>query len=137
VAGAVGAGPRTRLGLFLVLGISLVYSGISLATTLLMAMSVRGGELRSLRLAGATRVQVLGVVVGEALVAVGVGAGLGVGVSAVNLGGLAGALGVLGAPVRVGVPWGVVGACVGACAGVGVVAAGVGGVLAMRSRARG
>lgn len=130
-------GARTRLGLFLVLGISLVYSGISLATTLLMAMSVRGGELRSLRLAGATRGQVLGVVVGEALVAVGVGAGLGVGVSAVNLGGLAGALGVLGTPVRVGVPWGVVGACVGACAGVGVVAAGVGGVVAMRSRVRG
>ncbi|WP_324604910.1 FtsX-like permease family protein [Streptomyces xylophagus] len=64
-------GDRTRLGLFVVLGISLIYGGISLATTLLMAMSARGVELRSLRLAGATRVQVLGVVVGEAIVAVG------------------------------------------------------------------
>lgn len=123
-------GDRTRLGLFVVLGISLIYGGISLATTLLMAMSARGGELRSLELAGATRVQVLGVVAGEALVAMGVGAGLGVGVSAVNLAGLAGALGVLGAPVGVGVPWGVVGACVGVCGVVGVVAAGVGGVVA-------
>lgn len=130
-------GARTRLGLFVVLGISLVYAGVSLAAVLLMAMSARGGELRSLELAGATRVQVLGVVVGEALVGVGVGAGLGVGVSAVNLGGLAGALGVLGAPVGVGVPWGVVAGCVGGCAGVGVVAAGVGGVVAMRGRGQG
>ncbi|MET7484091.1 FtsX-like permease family protein [Streptomyces sp. NPDC005538] len=129
-----GSGAQTRLGLFVVLGISLVYAGISLASTLLMAMSARGGELRSLGLAGATRLQVLGVVVGEALVSVGVGAGLGVGVSAVNLAGSAGALEVLGAPVGVGVPWGVVGVCVGACAGIGVVAAGVGGVVSMSTR---
>ncbi|BBC35538.1 hypothetical protein SGFS_068320 [Streptomyces graminofaciens] len=124
-----GAGTQTRLGLFLVLGIALLYAGISLAGTLLMATSARGAELRVLRLTGATRRQVLGVVVGEALVGVAVGAVLGLAVTAVNLVGLGGALGLLSAPVPwgSGVPWGVVGACVGAC---GVVAAGVvGGVV--------
>ncbi|MFI6408742.1 FtsX-like permease family protein [Streptomyces sp. NPDC050548] len=133
-AGIWSGGARTRLGLFMVLGISLIYAGISLATTLLMATSARSAELRTLRLTGATRGQVLGVVAGEALVAVGVGAGLGAVVSALELGGLAGALGVLRAPVGVAVPWGVIGVCVGACAVIGVVSAGVGGVFAGRGR---
>lgn len=42
--------PQTRLGMILVLGIALVYTVIGLANTLLMATSVRGGELASLRL---------------------------------------------------------------------------------------
>ncbi|WP_374195688.1 FtsX-like permease family protein, partial [Streptomyces sp. MBT53] len=54
-AGIWSGGARTRLGLFMVLGISLIYAGISLATTLLMATSARGAELRTLRLTGATR----------------------------------------------------------------------------------
>ncbi|MCL6737851.1 ABC transporter permease [Streptomyces neyagawaensis] len=97
-------GAQTRLGLFVVLGIALLYAGIALAGTLLMATSARGAELRSLRLAGATRGQVRVVVAGEALVAMAVGAVLGAAVSAVNLAGLAGALGLLGAPV--GIWWG-------------------------------
>lgn len=63
------------------------------------------------------------VVVGEALVAIAVGVLLGVAVTAVNLAGVAGALGVLSAPVGVAVPWEVLGACVGACVGVGGVVA--------------
>jgi putative ABC transport system permease protein len=94
-------GAQTRLGLFVVLGIALLYAGIALAGTLLMATSARGAELRSLRLAGATRGQVRVVVAGEALVAMAVGAVLGAAVSAVNLAGLAGALGLLGAPVGI------------------------------------
>ncbi|MFF7393150.1 FtsX-like permease family protein [Streptomyces scabiei] len=118
-----GTKAHTRLGFAVVLGIALVYAGISLAGTLLMATSARGAELRSLRLAGATRGQVRAVVVGEALAAIAVGALLGVAVTAVNLAGVAGALGVLSAPVGVTVPWEVLGACVGACVGVGGVVA--------------
>lgn len=118
-------GAQTRLGLFVVLGIALVYAGISLAGTLLMATSARGAELRSLRLAGATRRQVLGVVVGEALVGVVVGVVLGADVTVVHLAGVMGALGVLSAPVGVAVPWGVVGGCVAACGVVAVVVSGV------------
>ncbi|WNZ09540.1 ABC transporter permease [Streptomyces sp. 11x1] len=118
-----GTKAHTRLGFAVVLGIALVYAGISLAGTLLMATSARGAELRSLRLAGATRGQVRVVVVGEALAAIAVGVLLGVAVTAVNLAGVAGALGVLSAPVGVAVPWEVLGACVGACVGVGGVVA--------------
>ncbi|QYX78346.1 ABC transporter permease [Streptomyces akebiae] len=121
-----GTKAHTRLGFLVVLGIALVYAGISLAGTLLMATSARGTELRSLRLAGATRGQVRVVVVGEALVAVVVGVLLGAAVTVVNLAGVAGALGMLSAPVGVAVPWEVLGACVGACVGVGGMVAVVG-----------
>ncbi|WP_328506416.1 ABC transporter permease [Streptomyces sp. NBC_00391] len=117
-----GTRAHTRLGFLVVLGIALVYAGIALAGTLLMATSARGAELRSLRLAGATRGQVRVVVVGEALVAVLVGVVLGVAVTAVNLAGVVGALGMVSAPVGVAVPWEVAGACVGVCGVVAVVA---------------
>jgi len=114
---------QTRLGLLMVLGISLLYTAISLASTLLMAGSVRGPELRSLRLAGATRRQVRLVLAGEALAAVAAGALIGLAVTAVNLAGLAAGLASLSVPAGVAVPWGEVGICVGVCA---VVAAGAG-----------
>ncbi|MGW0468825.1 FtsX-like permease family protein [Streptomyces sp. NPDC003027] len=121
--------PQTRLGLLLVLGIALVYTVIALANTLLMATSVRGGELASLRLAGATRAQVLRVVTGEAGVAVAIGAALGLAVTAVNLAGLGAGLVALSAPVAVTVPWGAVGAAAGVC---GAVAAGAAALPAWR-----
>ncbi|MCX5559573.1 ABC transporter permease [Streptomyces sp. NBC_00038] len=128
--------PQTRLGLLVVLGIALVYTGISLAGTLLMATSARGAELRSLRLAGATHGQVLRVVAGETVVGVGVGALLGGAVAGVNLAGLAVALGRLSAPVGVGVPWGVVAGCVGVCLVIGVGASGAGAMTLQSVRLR-
>ncbi|QGZ52959.1 FtsX-like permease family protein [Streptomyces sp. QHH-9511] len=115
--------PQTRLGLLLVLGIALVYTVIALANTLLMATSVRGGELASLRLAGATRAQVLRVVTGEAALAVTIGALLGLAVTAVVLASLGTGLAALSAPVALSVPWGTVGAAAGACAVVATAAA--------------
>ncbi|MEW2396313.1 FtsX-like permease family protein [Streptomyces sp. NPDC046862] len=129
-----GTGAQTRLGFLVVLGIALVYAGIALAGTLLMATSARDTELRALRLAGATRGQVLGAVVGEALLAVAVGVVLGLAVTAVNLAGLGSALGRLSAPVTVDVPWGVVGGCAGACAVIAGVTAGV--ATAVRTRVK-
>ncbi|MEV0226659.1 FtsX-like permease family protein [Streptomyces sp. NPDC050704] len=119
-------GAQTRLGLLVVLGIALVYAAISLAGTLLMATSARRTELRSLRLAGATRGQVLRVVAGESVVGVCAGVLLGGAVTAVNLAGLCVALGRLSAPVGVAVPWDVVGWCAGVCVMVGVGASGAG-----------
>lgn len=116
-------GPQTRLGLLVVLGIALVYTTIALGGTLLMAGSARSGELASLRLAGATRGQVLRVVAGESLLAVAVGAVLGAAVTVVNLAGLGAALAALSAPVTITVPWGTAGAALGVCAVVAVLAA--------------
>ncbi|MFE6805837.1 ABC transporter permease [Streptomyces sp. NPDC057681] len=136
--------PQTRQGMLLLLGIALTYTAISLAGTQLMAASVRDGELRALRRAGATRAQVRWMLAGEALVAVAAGTALGLAVTALNLGGLAAALGLLspesgagagagsGAGLEAGVvvPWGVVGSAVGVCAvvavGAGVLGAGWG-----------
>ncbi|MFB7166327.1 ABC transporter permease [Streptomyces sp. NPDC056242] len=136
--------PQTRQGMLLLLGIALTYTAISLAGTQLMAASVRDGELRALRRAGATRAQVRWMLAGEALVAVTAGTALGLAVTALNLGGLAAALGLLspesgaraGAGARAGLeagvvmPWGVVGSAVGVCAvvavGAGVLGAGWG-----------
>ncbi|WP_369217118.1 FtsX-like permease family protein, partial [Streptomyces flavofungini] len=102
---------QTRLGLLMLLGISLAYTAISLASTLLMAGSVRGPELRSLRLAGATRGQIRLVLAGEALAAVAAGTLLGLAVTAVNLAGLSAGLARLSVPSGVAVPWAEAGAC--------------------------
>ncbi|MGW6020997.1 FtsX-like permease family protein [Streptomyces sp. NPDC055099] len=122
--------PQTRLGLLMLLGIALVYTAISLAGTLLMATSARGPELRSLRMAGATRSQVRLVVAGESLLAVALGTTLGLTVTLLNLGTLHAGLTRLSAPAGMSVPWEMVGTAAGVCAAVGVGA----GVLGVRGQ---
>ncbi|AJP02419.1 ABC transporter permease [Streptomyces cyaneogriseus subsp. noncyanogenus] len=114
---------RTRAGFALILGIALLYAGITLAGTLAMAASDRRPELRSLRLAGATRAQVLRLVAAEALTVTVVGGVLGVLVAAVNLLGMDGALRLLSAPAGPVLPWPALGAVTGACAATAVVSA--------------
>ncbi|MFF2410625.1 FtsX-like permease family protein [Streptomyces sp. NPDC058092] len=126
-------GPQTRLGLVVILGIALVYTAIALASTMLMAGSVRSSELNALRLAGATRSRVLAVVAGETLFAVAIGALLGLAVTAVNLAGLGIALASLSAPVAVSVQWPLVGGTAGVCAVVAVGAALLPGAVRCRS----
>ncbi|MFZ3500109.1 FtsX-like permease family protein [Streptomyces sp. 5.8] len=117
--------PRTNrftvLGYVLVLGLALLYTAIALANTLLMATSDRGGDLRLLRLAGATRGQVLAVTTAESLLAAVVGAVLGTAVTAVNLAGMRAALAVLGVDSPVVVPWLPMAAVAGACAALSVL----------------
>ncbi|MFB7758633.1 FtsX-like permease family protein, partial [Streptomyces sp. NPDC056121] len=143
--------PQTRQGMLLLLGIALTYTAISLAGTQLMAASVRDGELRALRRAGATWAQVRWMLTGEALVAVAAGTALGLAVTALNLGGLATALALLspesgagagagagaGLAAEVVVPWGVVGSAVGVCAVVAVGAGVLGAGWGRRKRAVG
>ncbi|MFE9661332.1 FtsX-like permease family protein [Streptomyces sp. NPDC005955] len=100
------ANAATRIGFLLVIGIAVLYGALALANTTLMAAADRLPELRALRLAGATRGQVLRVVGCEAAVLVGTGAVLGALVAAVHLGALAAALALVGAPAPVVVPWG-------------------------------
>ncbi|MEW5628669.1 FtsX-like permease family protein, partial [Streptomyces hydrogenans] len=125
-AGPAAAPPAAnraaRLGLRLLLALVLLYTVIGLAGTLLMATSVRGGELASLRLAGATRAQALRAVTGEALLAVAIGTVLGLAVTAVVLGSLGAGLAALSAPVALAVPWAWTGAAAAVCAVVAVAA---------------
>ncbi|WP_437045082.1 FtsX-like permease family protein [Streptomyces sp. enrichment culture] len=123
---------RTRAGFLLVLGIALLYAGIALAGTLVVATSDRRRELASLRLAGATRAQVLRLVAAEALTVTAVGGVLGVLVAALNLLGMDAALRLLSAPAGAVLPWSALGAAAGACAVVAVVSAVVPAGLALR-----
>ncbi|MFF4030747.1 FtsX-like permease family protein [Streptomyces sviceus] len=125
----------TRYGFMLVLGIALLYTGISLANTMVMATSDRVRDLAVLRLAGATQWQVLRWVAGEALMVVAVGGVLGLLVAGLNLAGLWSALGLLSVWSPVQMPWAELGATVGACAVLAVVFSVAPAALAMRRRA--
>ncbi|WP_225636482.1 FtsX-like permease family protein [Streptomyces solaniscabiei] len=132
-ATAPGTDGTARAGFLLVLGIALLYAGISLAATLVMATSDRLRDLGVLRLAGATRGQVLRLVAAEALTVVAVGTVLGVLVAVLNLCGMRGALALLSAPAApLALPWPALGAVAGACAVVAVLAAAVPAALALR-----
>ncbi|AQU66210.1 ABC transporter permease [Streptomyces niveus] len=124
----------TRLGMLLILGIALLYTGIALANILVMATSDRVGDLAVLRLAGATGPQVLRLVAAEALVAVAVGSLLGAAVAGLNLLGVRGALALLSVRSPLVVPLGSVGAMVAASAVLAVLAAVVPALTALRTR---
>ncbi|MFJ8027013.1 FtsX-like permease family protein [Streptomyces sp. NPDC096311] len=113
----------TRIGFMLVLGIALLYTGISLANTLVMATSDRVRDLAVLRLAGATTWQVLRLVAAEALMVVVVGGVLGLLVAGLNLLGMWSALGLLSVWSPIEIPWTAIGSAVGACAVLAVVSA--------------
>ncbi|OAH09394.1 macrolide transporter ATP-binding /permease protein [Streptomyces jeddahensis] len=127
----------TRLGLLLVLGIALLYTGISLANTMVMATSDRVRDLAVLRLAGATSRQVLRLVGGEALMVVAVGGVLGLLVAALNLLGMWSALGFLSVWTSIQMPWAAIGTVLGACAVLAVVSAVAPAGLALRRGAVG
>ncbi|MEU0028613.1 FtsX-like permease family protein [Streptomyces sp. NPDC006335] len=129
------ANRTTRYGFILVLGIALLYTGISLVNTMVMATSDRVRDLAVLRLAGATQWQVLRLVAGEALMVVVVGGVLGLLVAGLNLAGMWSALGLLSVWSPVEMPWAELGATVGACAVLAVVFSVAPAGLAMRRRA--
>ncbi|CAL9404103.1 FtsX-like permease family protein [Streptomyces sp. enrichment culture] len=125
----------TRMGFFLVLGIALLYTGISLANTMVMATSDRVRDLAVLRLAGATRWQVLRLVGAEALMVVMVGGLLGALVAGLNLVGMWSALGLLSVWTSIEVPWATLAAALGACTVLAVISAVVPAGLSLRRRA--
>jgi putative ABC transport system permease protein len=125
--------------LFLAVLISLTvgYTGLAVANTLLMATAARRPEFRALRLAGATTGQVLRVGSAEAVLAVVVGTALGGLVAGVCLGGVrAAAEAELSRPVPLVVPWGAAATVTAACALV-ALAATAGPVLRHRAAAAG
>ncbi|GAB2865579.1 ABC transporter permease [Streptomyces deserti] len=125
----------TRLGFLLVLGIALLYTGISLVNTMVMATSDRVRDLAVLRLAGATRGQVLRLVGAEALTVVAVGALLGLMVAGLNLAGMWGALALLSVRSTIELPWAAIGTSVALCAVLAVTASVVPAAAVLRRRA--
>jgi putative ABC transport system permease protein len=94
-----------NLALIAVLGLALVYTGIAIANTLVMATASRNRELATLRLSGAAPGQVLRMIGVEALLVSGIGTLFAAGVTAVTVVGLRHGLAPLAPSVRVVVPW--------------------------------
>ncbi|MFE7129411.1 FtsX-like permease family protein [Streptomyces sp. NPDC057638] len=126
---------ESRLAIFVVLGLALLYSLIALAGTSVAATGDRRGDLATLRLTGATRGQVLRVVAVEAAVVVAAGALLGLLVTTLNVLGTWSALSVLvgsGAPLEL--PWAAMAAVTAACATVAVPASVLAAAATLRRR---
>jgi putative ABC transport system permease protein len=94
-----------RLALIAILGMALVYTGIAIANTLVMATGTRKRELATLRLSGATPHQVLRMIGVEAFLVSGIGIVFAAGVTAVTVAGLRQGLSVVAPSVRLVIPW--------------------------------
>ncbi|MFI7487957.1 FtsX-like permease family protein [Micromonospora echinaurantiaca] len=100
----------------LLIAVTAGYGGIAVVNTLLAAAAGRAADLRLIRLAGATRRQVLRLVAAESALVVALGALLGGAVAFAGLVSIrAGLAEQAGAPVDLVVPWPVVGGVVGLC----------------------
>ncbi|MGX1560645.1 FtsX-like permease family protein [Streptomyces sp. NPDC055506] len=133
-ATAPGTNRTTRLGLLLVLGIALLYTGISVANTTVMATSDRIRDLAVLRLTGATRWQVLRLTGAEALTVVTAGTLLGLLAAVVNLAGMWSALALLSVRPALTLPWQALGTTAAACAVLAVLSATLPAAVALRRR---
>ncbi|TQS40759.1 ABC transporter permease [Cryptosporangium phraense] len=111
-----------QLALVALLGVALLYTGLAIVNTLLMATFDRRRELALLRLSGATPRQGLRVVVGEAALVVLVGTGLAVAATVLSLIGLAQALGRMVASAGPSIPWLPIGVAAAVCLVLAVVA---------------
>lgn len=118
--------------MLMILGLSVLYALVALANTLVMTLGDRRRELAMLRLAGATRGQVLRAVATETLLCVGAGALVGAVASAISIGGSWAALRQLVGPTPAVVPWATLGELLAVCAAIGLTAAVVPAALALR-----
>jgi len=121
-----------NLALFAVLGLALVYTGIAIANTLVMATASRNRELATLRLSGAAPGQVLRMIGVEALLVSGIGTLFAAGVTAVTVIGLRHGLAPLAPSVRVVVPWLPLGGIALACLLIALLASLIPASLALR-----
>jgi putative ABC transport system permease protein len=116
------------------LGLACGYTAIAVGNTLLMATAGRLRDLAVLRLAGATRRQVLATIAGEATLVVSIGALLGLAVAGVALFGVrAGLTDIVDGPVDVVFDWPVVGAVCAVCLALALAASTVPAALAVRA----
>jgi putative ABC transport system permease protein len=121
-----------NLALIAVLGLALVYTGIAIANTLVMATASRNRELAALRLSGAAPGQVLRMIGVEALLVSGIGTLFAAGVTAVTVIGLQQGLAPLAPSVRLVVPWLPLGGIALACLVIALLASLIPAFLALR-----
>ncbi|MFE1291253.1 ABC transporter permease [Streptomyces sp. NPDC058751] len=111
-----------QIFLIILIGMSLGYTCLAIANTLMMATADRAGDFAVLRLSGATRRQVLRVVAAESALSVGIGAGLGLGIALITLLGIRSGLSAqLGTQVNLNLPWPTMLLTVGLCLALALV----------------
>ena len=110
------------LALLVILGVAIVYVAIALAATAAIGTVARAGELALLRLAGATRRDVVRLVAAEALVTTVVGGLLGCAITALVVGGLQRGVAGLEGPAAVALPWDLVSGLIAVFAAISVTA---------------
>ncbi|MEU1510071.1 FtsX-like permease family protein [Kitasatospora sp. NPDC005748] len=120
--------------LLMILGLAICYAAIALANSLVMTVADRRKELSLLRLAGATKAQVLRTVAVETMLCVAAGTFLGLLGTAISIGGSCAALTNLVGPTPAVVPWGTMGVLAACCAAIALVSAVLPAALALRDR---
>lgn len=125
---------QKRLASLTIAGIAVAYSLLAVANTLVMAAAGRRRELAVLKLAGATRRQVLGFVAAESVLVVAIGTLVGAAATAVILGAQWATLNRLAGAVPVTVPWTPIGAVALACLGIALAASVLPAWLGLRAR---
>jgi putative ABC transport system permease protein len=121
-----------NLALIAVLGLALVYTGIAIANTLVMATASRNRELAALRLSGAAPGQVLRMIGVEALLVSGIGTLFAAAVTAVTVIGLRHGLAPFAPSVRLVVPWLALGGIALGCLVIALLASLIPAALALR-----
>ncbi|WP_199853377.1 ABC transporter permease [Plantactinospora sp. BC1] len=135
VAGDAVQYEQNRVALLAVLGMALLYTGIAVANTLVMATNDRRRELAVLRLTGATPGQVLRMVGLEAVLVGLAGTALAGLVAAAMLAGLRARLAELVAQPQISVPWTPIALIAAGCLLAAVLASLVPTALALRTPA--
>jgi putative ABC transport system permease protein len=105
-----------RIFIVMLIGMSLGYTALAIANTLMMATADRKRDFAVLRLSGATNRQVLKMVASESVLVVGIGTLMGMAVAVVALFGIKTGLSQqLGTTVSMTMPWGVIFSVVTVC----------------------
>jgi putative ABC transport system permease protein len=125
---------QNQAGLIVLVGIAIAYSAIGIASTFVMSTRGRAGEWALLRLTGATRKQITGIIVAEALVLTLLGIVMSAVVAAVVLGALPAALARAGAATPLVLPWPLLGAVTGGAVVISAATSAVPGWLQFRRR---
>ncbi|TBO58661.1 FtsX-like permease family protein [Streptomyces kasugaensis] len=133
---ASAAQQEGRVLLLVLLGTAMLYTGIAIANTLVMAAGERAEGIALLRRLGATRRQVLRTVGWETLTVVAVGGVLGVFAAGVTMLGVIRALSGTGVGAEFPVPWREMGAVLGGCLVVALLATLVPTLIQLRSAGR-
>lgn len=114
---------RKRHAVYVVLGIAVLYAGVAIANTSAMSTADQAATWRALRLAGATRAQVLRTAAVEAALMLAMGVLLGALATAATLGPLWMATAQLAGPATPDLPWVAVGLTACAAAAIALPAA--------------